>query len=82
MSFDSDISSSARFTRVDSGKSVDVFYNPNVVSGNPKMSSLMQKIMQKQATNSEKIEFGEIWQDRVKRILIDNFDNEEMIRVS
>ncbi len=75
MSFNSNITSSAKFTRTDSGKSVEVTYDPSNVGGNPKMSMLMQKIMQQRALKAEKIEFGEIWQDRVKRILIDNFDN-------
>ncbi len=80
MSYDSDIASNARFTRVDTNASVDVFYNPNAVVGNPKTQMLMQKILSGNANAEEKEEFGVLWQERVKSILIDNFDNPEMIR--
>ncbi|MCD6432617.1 MAG: hypothetical protein J7L21_01115 [Sulfurimonas sp.] len=69
MYFDADIESQARFTRVDSGKSVDVSYDPSSVKPDPAMQPLMQKVMQGVATEQEAKEFGELWQDRVKRIL-------------
>jgi len=81
MFFNSNIKSSARFTRTDSGKSVDVYYNPNIVEANPKIGELMPKILSGDAKLSEKKEFGKLWQARVKRILIDELDNEELIRV-
>ena len=68
MFFDADINSSARFTRVDTGKSVDVFYNPSSITPDPNMQPLMQKVMQKSATKDEFEEFGRLWQDRVERI--------------
>jgi len=68
MFFDADINSSARFTRVDTGKSVDVFYDPSSITPDPKMQPLMQKVMQKSATKDEFEEFGRLWQDRVERI--------------
>ncbi len=82
MEFDSDISSSARFTRTDSGKSVDVFYNPSSVYGNPQMGELMQKMMMNMANDDEKKEFKAMWQQRVKEILVDNFDNDAVVRLS
>jgi len=71
MDFNSNIQASARFTRVDTGKSVDVTYNPSSVMPNPDMQALMMKMMQGAATPDELKEFGALWQDRVKRI----FDN-------
>jgi formylmethanofuran dehydrogenase subunit E len=68
MFFDADINSSARFTRVDTGKSVDVFYDPSSITPDPNMQPLMQKVMQKSATKDEFEEFGRLWQDRVERI--------------
>jgi len=78
MSFSTDINASARFTRVDSGKSVDVTYNPSSIMPNPAMQPLMQKIMQGAATSDELQEFGKLWQDRVQRIF-ENLD--EVVRV-
>ena len=79
MFFNAPINSSARFTRVDNGKSVDVFYDPSIVHGSPKQQPLMQKIMQGIATNEEKEEFGKLWQARVEKILCDKLD--EVVRV-
>lgn len=79
MKFNSDINSSARFTRIDTGKSVDVFYDPSVVPLLPRMQELMPIIMSQNASKEEIKEFGELWQERVKRILIDNINNKEMI---
>ncbi len=68
MQFNSNISASARFTRVDNGKSVDVFYDPSSVPPSQEMGPLMQKLMGGMATPEEAKAFGAHWQDRVKRI--------------
>ncbi len=81
MSFESDIASSARFSRVDNGESVDVFYNPSIVAPSPQMQPLMQKIMGGVASDDEKREFGKLWQERVKMIVVDNAKNSDVIRV-
>lgn len=75
MHFNSDINASARFTRLDNSKSVDVFYNPESVKPNPDMQVLMKKMANGEASNGEVKEFGVLWQDRVKRI----FENLEMV---
>lgn len=71
MSFDSNIESSVRFTRVDDKKSVDVIYNPSTIMPNPNMQPLMQKMMKGIATPEELKMFGDLWQDRVERIFGD-----------
>ena len=73
MHFDADISSSARFTRVDTGKSVDVTYNPEPVRPNPALMPLMAKLESGKATQEDVKEFGAMWQDRVQRIF-ENID--------
>jgi hypothetical protein len=79
MAFDQETSSSVKFTRVDTGASVEVTYNPNSIAPKPAMQMLMQKIMQGIATPEEKKAFGEVWQDRVERIF-SNIDG--VIRLS
>jgi len=74
MDFNADIASSARFTRVDNAKSVDVFYNPSSIAPDPSMQPLMQKMMQGMASQEEIKAFGDAWQDRVKRIF-ENIDS-------
>lgn len=73
MSFNSNIEASARFTRVDNNKSVDVTYNPEPIKPNPLMFPLMKKMTQGQADAAELKEFGIMWQDRVQRIF-ENID--------
>ena len=75
MKFDANIFSSARFTRVDNGKSINVTYNPKSVQANPKMMQLMQKLGGGSATAEEVKEFGELWQERVQRI----FENRDAV---
>jgi len=59
MHFHADIQSSARFTRKDTGKTIDVTYNPSSIPADPQMMEMMQRDVEK---------FGQMWQDRVKRI--------------
>ncbi len=68
MEFDASISSSVKFQRLDTGKSVEVIYNPSSIPGNPLQQELMQKIMQNVATPEEKTSFGKLWQQRVENI--------------
>jgi len=81
MEFNAGLSSSARYSRVDTGASVDVYYNPNVVPPLPDMQPLMQKVMGGAAEPEDIKAFGIFWQERVERILIENCDNSELIRV-
>ncbi len=81
MEFNAGLHSSARFSRVDTGESVDVYYNPNAVPPLPDMQPLMQKVMGGAAEPEDIKAFGIFWQERVERIMINNIDNDEMIRV-
>ena len=81
MNFNSPIQSSARFSRIDNGKTVDVYYNPSSIDANPMMGQLMQKIIMEEASIEEKNSFAKMWQERVKLILIDHSNNSEVIRV-
>ncbi|MEN4046401.1 FmdE family protein [Sulfurimonas sp. NWX367] len=79
MFFNANIDASARFTRADTGKSVDVNYNPSTVPASPNMMPLMQKLTSGAASPEEIKHFGELWQERVKRI----FENlEEVVEVT
>ena len=82
MFFDTEIDSSARFTRLDNGKSVDVFYNPSSIMPNPAMQPLMQKVMQGISSEDEFKEFGKLWQERVEKICKNPQDVIEVIEVA
>ncbi|OIP54903.1 MAG: hypothetical protein AUK54_05310 [Helicobacteraceae bacterium CG2_30_36_10] len=68
MFFNANINASARFTRLDNGKKVDVHYNPSVVKPNQKMQLIMQKMQEGNVKSDESKEFGTLWQERVKKI--------------
>lgn len=68
-----------RFTRLDSGASVSVAYHPEAVPAPPELQALMPKLLPGEASPAEKTEFGRLWQMRVKRILIDHFDDPELV---
>ncbi len=82
MSFNENISASARFTRTDNGSSVDVFYDPSSVAGDGDPSQMQMLMGKAIAGDKEACEkFGMMWQYRVEKILIDNANNENVIRV-
>ncbi len=78
LEYDADIDGLIRFTRLDNYEVVDLTYNP-IVPPKQEMQELMQKSISGQATYLEKVTFGELWQERVKEILIDNFDNPDVV---
>ena len=67
--FGNEIKGIIKLTSMSLGKSIEVDYNPNSILPNPAMTDLMQKIFQNIATPEETKKFGELWQDRVKKIL-------------
>lgn len=69
----------ARFTRLDTGAGVEVAFRPEQVPSVPEMKESMQKALSTDATEEEKAAFGRLWQDRVKRILIDHADDPELV---
>jgi len=75
MEFNADIQSSARFSRVDNAKSVDIIYNPSSITADPAMMPLMQKMQSGSATEEDIKLFGQLWQDRVERI----FQNSDQV---
>jgi len=68
MQFNAEISSSIKLQRLDTGKTVELVYNPSSIGQNPQTGPLMQKIMQNIATPEEKKLFGTYWQMRVENI--------------
>jgi formylmethanofuran dehydrogenase subunit E len=75
MHFSADVKSSGRFTRLDNAESVDVVYNPSSIPADPEMMPLMQKMQSGAATPQDMKKFGDLWQDRVRRI----FENSEKV---
>lgn len=70
------------FTRLDTGTRVAVAYHPEVVPAPPELQELMPKLLAGTASAAETTEFGRLWQLRVKRILIDHFDDPELVTLT
>ncbi len=69
------------FTRLDTGKSVGVFYHAEKIPSNPQMGELMQKTLSGSATSVEAIEFGQMWQERVKFVLADESNRKKLFQI-
>jgi hypothetical protein len=69
LEFGKDFEGDIKFTRVDNQKSVTLKIDTSIVPGDSRMMPLMQKALQGLATDKEKEDFKELWQNRVKRML-------------
>ena len=72
--FGVDISAEARFSRLDSGASVLVDYHPEAVPPSPDLPPLMARVVGGVANAEERTTFGQLWQARVRRILLQESD--------
>ncbi len=70
LKYEAPIKGEMRFTRLDSGSSVEVMYDLSNVALSGFDGSLMQKGLQGSATNEELETFGAAWQKRVSEILL------------
>jgi len=58
------------FQRVDSGKKIEVTYSVESVLVNERIEKLMSLVISGKASEEESKEFGNLWQERVKTILL------------
>jgi hypothetical protein len=70
-----EMQSEMRFTRLDSDQSVQVATNLQHVPASPRLSGLMAKCVANTATAAESAEFRELWQARVRSILLEHADD-------
>ncbi len=71
-----------RFSRLDrDGPAVEVAAHLHRVPGDPRGSMLMSMCLQGQATEEDANEFRALWQDRVRRLLVDHGDDPEVIEL-
>lgn len=78
LSFNADIPLDIRFWRTDNRRWVDVATHLQHVAASPEMQGLMQLCMSGRATEIEQRQFGLLWQERVRRILIEHRDDPEV----
>lgn len=76
LQFNAPIETEVRFTRTDTGQAVLAQGRAHSVPGDPQTMRLMQMCLVGMASEAQRAEFGRLWQDRVRRILLDHaFDD-------
>ncbi|NGM89118.1 hypothetical protein G5B35_17575 [Parapusillimonas sp. SGNA-6] len=81
LSYGQDIDGTMSFERLDTHDRVTVSFNSAVVPPDPNMMPLLSAAMEPGATQDQKAAFGQVWQDRVRRIF-ENADHLDLIRYS
>ena len=71
-----------RFTRLDTNQAVHVAANLQHVPGSPRVSELMANCLANTATRDEVAEFRQLWQERVRRILLEYGDDPRVFAVT
>lgn len=72
--------SGIRFSRRDNGASTTVQLDLSGVAADPRIGQLLPLLLGGNASAAEAKLFGELWQDRVRRILIDHHDDPQLVR--
>jgi hypothetical protein len=70
-----------RFTRVDTGESVEVAYSAESVRRPDELGRLMQGALGPGADDGTRAAFGAAWQEWVRRILVEHGDDPAVVRV-
>jgi hypothetical protein len=81
LAFDAELPLDIRYTRVDTGARVDACARLQRVPADPAMPALMQRCLAGEADAAEAGRFGALWQDRVRRILLEHGNDPEVFVV-
>jgi formylmethanofuran dehydrogenase subunit E len=82
LAYDAPIDGQVRFTRRDDGRSVTVQARVERVPADPRAMPLMPRCVAGVATAEEQALFRSLWQERVKRLLLEHADDPEVILVT
>jgi hypothetical protein len=79
--FGVDLPAEVRLTRMDSGAAVLLDYHPDRVPADPALPALMARLVGGTAQPEERTAFARLWQERVRRILLEHGDDAELLRI-
>jgi hypothetical protein len=68
-----------RFTRLDNGAAVEVRADLSRVAGSARTGELMPLCLLGRASTAQTAEFRTLWQDRVRRLLLDHADDADVL---
>lgn len=69
------------FTRLDTNVAVDCILRLEMVPADPRLGGLLGAILGGTADSAARRLFGELWQERVRRILIEHADDPEIVEL-
>lgn len=81
LKFETDIDGTLALRRRDNGRGVVVDINTNHVPHEPVMKQLMPKAISGKANAVELADFARLWQERVRRMLIEHADDPKLIHI-
>ena len=81
LAFAQDVDGQLRFTRVDTGRGVTVSAQLARVPGDGRMGGLLPLCVAGRATEEQEALFRELWQERVRRLLLEHADDPHVILV-
>jgi len=73
--------SGIRFRRNDTGDEMEIEIDTSSVPADPMQRLLMPLVLTGQADAAQRREFGRLWQDRVRRMLIEHADDPAVVKV-
>ncbi|MDE2311312.1 MAG: hypothetical protein KGL01_10890 [Betaproteobacteria bacterium] len=82
LSFNAGIEGMIRFERVDRLCAVETDYHPEQVPSDESMFSLLQGLLSQRAQPGDQAAFAAMWQNRVRRILIDHIDDPALVTLA
>ena len=81
MRYSEQLPGSTRFTRMDTGKAVDVEVDMSHIPPSPEMGMLLRKVLSGAGSEADAREFARHWQDRVRRILVEHWDDAQVVTI-
>lgn len=70
-----------RVTRTDTGQAVLTQGHAHSVPGDPQTMRLLQLCLSGQASDEQRTAFGQLWQARVRRILLDHAHDDAVFQI-
>jgi formylmethanofuran dehydrogenase subunit E len=81
LAYGGDVAGQVRVSRLDSGAAVSVSVRTELIPVDPRMRQLLPRCVAGAADAAEAAAFRALWQDRVRRLLIDHADDPEVVVV-
>lgn len=79
--FAADIPLELRFSRLDNKLAVDLACDARQVPGSPEIPALLQACLEGSGDQKTRQRFGQLWQERVRRLLLDHADDPRVFSV-